>query len=411
MENYDDNGRSAKWKVVDLFSGAGGMSFGFHTHKEFEIIGSVDAQLGKPSSTPGSLQCNSTYEKNIGLSPLNINLKEISPKELKSKLGLGEGDSIDVLSSCPPCTGFSRANPQNHLKDDPRNSLVAKTAQFAIELDASIVVMENARELLKGNFTQHFNSLREQLEENGYKVHAKIHFLNKFGLPQVRERALVIAVKKELPLRTLSELWSDYVVAPEATTVLRTFNELDSGDYPDHKFPNFSSQTVKDRIAAIPADGGSWIDLLKHPDGDELLTPGMKRLLAQGKKGSFPDTYGRMHWDKPAPTIKRECSHIGNGRYAHPEENRLCSVREMATLQGFPYNFKFNGASLSNLYRHIGDAVPPLISHQLAHVCNWILTGQKPKIEEILLPFYHLKPSDITQTSKECQTSMTLFPH
>jgi len=108
-----------------------------------------------------------------------------------------------------------------------------------------------------------------------------------------------------------------------------------------------------------------------------------------------------MAWKKPAPTIKRECSHVGNGRYAHPEKDRLCTVREMAALQGFPNDFILKGAAVSNIYRHIGDAVPPLISYQLAHLSNWILTGEQPKVDEILLPGTNLLPIDIVRKCPE----------
>ena len=100
-----------------------------------------------------------------------------------------------------------------------------------------------------------------------------------------------------------------------------------------------------------------------------LLTPAMARRVARGDLGSHPDIYGRLWWDRPAVTIKRECGHVGNGRYAHPEQDRLCTVREMALLQGFPRDYPFTG-SLANMYRHIGDAVPPLISYQLAALCD-----------------------------------------
>jgi len=72
-------------------------------------------------------------------------------------------------------------------------------------------------------------------------------------------------------------------------------------------------------MQAIPTDGGSWMGLLNDPASAKLLTPSMQRIARERKFGSYPDVYGRMAWDKPAPSIKRECSHVGNGRYAHPE--------------------------------------------------------------------------------------------
>jgi DNA (cytosine-5)-methyltransferase 1 len=120
----------------------------------------------------------------------------------------------------------------------------------------------------------------------------------------------------------------------------------------------------------------------------------MQRRAAAGNLGSHPDVYGRLWWDRPAVTIKRECGHIGNGRYAHPEQDRLCTVREMSILQGFPNDYRFAG-SLSNMYRHIGDAVPPLISYQLAAACRWMLTGERPDPAELILPGGRLSAADL----------------
>jgi len=79
----------------------------------------------------------------------------------------------------------------------------------------------------------------------------------------------------------------------------------------------------------------------------------------------------------------------------------LCSIRELAALQGFPNDFVFNGAAVSNMYRHIGDAVPPLISYQLAHLVNWMLTGEQPGVEDILLPGTNLQRPDIVRKKQQ----------
>ena len=104
---------------------------------------------------------------------------------------------------------------------------------------------------------------------------------------------------------------------------------------------------------------------------------------------------------RPAPTIKRECAHFGNGRYTHPSQDRLCTVREMALLTGFPDTFKFSARGLSNMYRHIGDAVPPIVSYQLAAVADWILTGERPKLKDALLPGTHLTAADLVPVGEQ----------
>jgi DNA (cytosine-5)-methyltransferase 1 len=106
-----------------------------------------------------------------------------------------------------------------------------------------------------------------------------------------------------------------------------------------------------------------------------------------------------MWWDRPAPTIKRECAHVGNGRYAHPEEHRLLTVREMAVLQGFPFDYQFRARSLSNRYRHVGDAVPPLIAWQMSALAEWMKTGIKPEPEEWVMPKTVLRLQDIERVS------------
>lgn len=390
--------KKEKWTVIDLFSGGGGMSYGFHHHLGFKIVGAADAQVAKPSSGRGTLECNSTYFSNIGVHPLEEDLSVVEPAVLRGKMG---NHRPNVLIACAPCTGFSRTNASNHLRDDPRNSLVARTADFVTAFRPDILVMENARELLRGNFTHHFQILRDRLIDQGYQVTAEIHFLDRFGLPQRRERALVVAARRPLAVHTLDELWQGWKVRREATTVKRAIGRLPrlkAGDTDPmdqwHASPSLGATGLR-RLRAIPHNGGSWINVREHPEADELMTPAMKRYVAKGDFGSHPDVYGRLWWDRPAVTVKRECGHTGNGRYAHPEQDRQCSVREMAILQGFPETYQFAAASLSNMYRHIGDAVPPLISFQIAHVCAWILSGKKPLIQSAVLPGTQLNAADI----------------
>ena len=123
---------ASRFNVVDLFSGAGGMSYGFSKHPAFRIIAAADAELGKPSTGRGKLQCNSTYAKNIRITPARIDLSGLAPGEIIEALGLLHNLKVDVVVTTPPCTGFSRANPQNHVRDDRRNSLVRKSADFAV---------------------------------------------------------------------------------------------------------------------------------------------------------------------------------------------------------------------------------------------------------------------------------------
>jgi DNA (cytosine-5)-methyltransferase 1 len=393
-----------RWTVLDLFSGAGGMSYGFHAHPNFEIVGAADAQAGKPSSGFGALGCNATYEANIGIVPQEKNLAGADPSEICQAVN-PTSTHINILSACPPCTGFSRTLAHNHLRDDSRNSLVGEVAGYVDLLRPEIVIMENSRELVMGRFSMHLQGLMANLSKMGYAILARTHFLNEFGLAQKRERAVIIAVRDSLPLLGLEDLWSGYRINQKATHVRRAIWELPAvypgevhPDDPMHVAPELGLENRR-RLAATPHDGGGWTDLARDSEAYELLIPSMKRRAMVGDFGSHPDVYGRLWWDRPSATIKRECAHIGNGRYAHPEQDRLCTVREMAILQGFPKTYAFVG-SLTNRYRHIGDAVPPLISYQLAALSKWILTEEQPAPDEMILPGCHVSSEDMEAGSK-----------
>jgi len=411
--------RCHPWTVIDLFSGAGGMSYGFQQHPQFRVIGAVDAERAKPSAKPGTLACNATYAANVGVTPLAADLATLDPAAVQ-KAFLGNGRPLSVLLACPPCTGFSRTLPVNHSVDDPRNSLVQRSAAFVAALQPTIFLMENVRELINGNFQHHYAALNASLMDLGYVVHGAVHRLNQFGLPQKRERAVIIAVRPPFTLHTLDELWAGFSVQPAATYVRRAISDLPpvsaGAECPSdrmHIAPSLGAANLC-RIAAIPPDGGSWADVRADPAAANLLTGAMHRAVAAGDLGTYPDVYGRLAWDRPAVTIKRECSHIGNGRYAHPTQNRLCTVREMAILQGFPRHYQFVAASLANRYRQIGDAVPPLISYQLARLCEWILTGSKPAIADLVLADTHLQPTDLQPTTRPVSqvawTQQSLLP-
>jgi DNA (cytosine-5)-methyltransferase 1 len=384
------------------------MSYGFARRQPFKLIAAVDAEKAKPCEGFGKLGCNATYRANIGLDPSDRDIAAIDPSEFLSELsrvspGFVRG-SLTALLCCPPCTEFSRAKPANHLADQPGNSLIARCASFVEAFFPEFVVMENARELICGNHPRHYHGFVRRLEKLGYEVRGGVYLLTKYGLPQIRERALIVASRIS-PARDLDDLWEGWDILPRATTVRHAIGHLAAiplAAGTAHEAPGFASDLVRRRMEAIPANGGSWSDLAAHPKADELLIDSMKRRIARNDIGSHPDVYGRLCWDRPCVTIKRECSHVGNGRYAHPEQTRLLSVREMALLQGFPDTYLFPSSSLTNRYRHIGDAVPPLISFQLSALVHWMKTGTRPEPTDWILPGCSLRFHDVFKSGTDC---------
>jgi DNA (cytosine-5)-methyltransferase 1 len=385
--------------VVDLFSCGGGMSAGFSGRSDWRLAAAVDLEVAKPSGkSSGETGCNDIYFANHGIRPILADLATLPPASFRELSAL-EPREISCLISCAPCTDFSRANPSNHLSDRERNTLVGRSGDFIADLLPEVFIMENARELINGNHPQHWQRLKQRLVDLNYDVREDVHFLTRFGLPQVRERALIIASRVG-PARTLEDLWEGWEVPSQVTTVRSALSRLDEwlqshdDDEYGSAYPG-TTPAVTARLAATPPDGGSWVDVATNPTTRYLCTPDCLRRWESKKLGSHPDVYGRMWWDRPAPTIKRECAHIGNGRYTHPELNRLLSVREMATLQGFPFTYKFPTLSVANRYRAIGDAVPPLIAWQIAACVEWTITGRKPEPEEWVMPNTSLRLKDL----------------
>lgn len=357
--------------VVDLFSGSGGMSCGFARQGGFRLIGAADLEVAKPTHGIGATSCNSTYERNLGLQPLAADLSQAAPSDISTHFGFAPSD-VDVLISCAPCTGFSQKQARNHVKDDARNKLVERTALFAEIWRPKYVVIENVKELLRGRHKHHFQSLCRDLMALGYEVEADVHDLAHLGLPQSRLRALIIAkLGDTFPL--------NFPRIQRVRTVRDAIGHLPAlaageahPDDPMHLCPSMNAHSLA-RLRAIPKNGGSWTDIpeeLAH-----LRIPSMN----VEKPGSFPDIYGRLAWNRPAPTVTRECSHPGNGRYCHPEQDRLLTVREMSLIQGFPEDYYFIG-SLSFKYRQIGDAVPPLVSRMIAEVVSADAHGRQANL-------------------------------
>lgn len=391
---------ASDWTVADFFSCGGGTSAGFARRRGFRLVGAVDLELAKPSGGVGASDCNATFEANHGVAPLNRDMMELSPEEFAEIVGLRKG-ALTVMISCAPCTDLSRTKPANHLVDSAKNSLVGRSGDFVEGLMPEIMFMENARELIQGNFRHHHDALVRRLHALGYDVRSDVHLLSRFGLPQIRERALIVASRIG-KARTLEDLWEGWTVRSEALTVRSALTRLatwqahrrEERDVDGACFPGMGKAVVE-RLAATPRNGGSWLDLARDPAKRHLLTRDCLRRWTERDLGSHPDVYGRMCWDRPAPTIKRECAHVGNGRYAHPQEDRLLTVREMAALQGFPFDYRFPARAVANRYRHIGDAVPPLIAYQVSALAAWMKTGRRPKPADWVMPASVLHVKDV----------------
>ena len=333
-------------QVLDFFSGAGGTTLGFAAINEvmpvFHFLAGCDIN---PMSA-------ATYGGNFGTPTVCEDILKIADTPMSiqaflNNIGFNKNKPT-ILIGCAPCQGFS-SHRKKHWddKDDERNSLVVAFSRIVSEINPDVFVMENVPEFLSKRYWRYFSKAREGFFAAGYTVKQNIYNAAEFGVPQERFRCIIIGMKKEFLLPEGYFSPEQYKTVRNAIEGLRPLEAGDS-DQTDvlHKAVGHKKSTV-DVIKKVPHDGGS----LPEGEGPECLS----------RVKGFYDVYGRLSWDKPAITITHYARNPASGRFTHPVQNRGLTAREAARLQSFPDGFIFEGKS-DDIYRQIGEAVPPLLS-------------------------------------------------
>lgn len=363
-ESYKDN----PIQLIDFFSGAGGTSLGFaainNVIPAFKMLGGCD--INKVSAQ--------TYSHNYGTYEINQDILELAYEAgkleaLLENLGF-EKKKPTVLIGCAPCQGFS-----SHRKkywdeeDDVRNSLILAFTHVVEKINPEVIVMENVPEFLSKRYWSYFSAAKTHFEKCGYIVKQNIYNAAMFGVPQERFRSIVIGMKKEFLMPV------GYFEPTEYRTVRDAIGELPEvaagvtcPTDPMHKSAAHKKSTI-DVIKQVPHNGGN------RPAG---VGPS-----CLDKTAGFSDVYGRLFWDRPAITITHYARNPASGRYTHPEQDRGLTAREAARLQSFPDGFEFTGKS-DDIYRQIGEAVPPLLAAAVATNILIELVSKSPTVEELM---------------------------
>lgn len=340
--------KKSRIKAVDFFCSGGGMTNGMR-QAGINVVAGID----------NDESCKETYEtNNPGSQFILADVFKLTAVELEKRLSLKKNDDDLVLIGCSPCQYWSIIQTDKTRSKKSKN-LLMEFERFVNHFVPGYVLVENVPGILNKKDRSGLSRFIKNLEKKEYKVHFGIVNMNEYGVPQSRRRFSLLATrlhsepifpipdKKHRPTvrDTIGEQNGFAKVKPGNRDMTR-FN---------HTTANISEKNVL-RLRKTPKNGGSWLD---WADDAEL-----KRLKYRGN--GFVDNYGRMTWDKPAPTITTKFTSISNGRFAHPEENRGMSIREGATLQTFPKNYIFPDQKLSVSARIIGNAVPPLFARKLA---------------------------------------------
>jgi DNA (cytosine-5)-methyltransferase 1 len=330
-------------KAVDFFCGGGGMSYGM-----------LDAGINVLAGIDNEENCRDTYNVNIGQDKfIKADVFELKEEELETKLNLNKNDDDLILIGCSPCQFWSIINTKRDKSTKSANLLI-EFARFVKYFNPGYVVVENVPGVLRKKNESGLEDFIIWLEANNYQVHFEVHNVSEYGVPQSRKRFTLIANRitgeKINPIKKEGKKVTVRDVIGESNG----FSKINDGHKDKSEFLHTVaslSEKNKKRLGKIKKDGGDRLDFANDP---ELQLP-----CFIGKDKWFKDTFGRLWWDRPSPTITTKFFSISNGRFAHPEENRALSLREGATLQSFPKEYKFYGTSNSSIARLIGNAVPP----------------------------------------------------
>ena len=337
-------------QLIDFFCGAGGTSLGFAALNSvvpaFNMLGGCD--INEMSA--------STYSHNFGTPLIHDDITRIAFEEGKlveflNKIGY-DSSKRTVMIGCAPCQGFSSHRKKHwNEEDDVRNSLIMAFAEIVSKVQPDVIIMENVPEFLSSRYWRYFATAKKCYEENGYIVKESIYNAASFGVPQERFRSIVIGMKRDFVLPEGYLAPSQYKTVRDAISHLPPVEAGVASPYDEMHRSIAHKQSTIDVIKQVPHDGGN------RPAG-----VGPKCL---DKTKGFSDVYGRLSWDKPSITITHYARNPASGRYTHPEQDRGLTAREVALLQSFPDGFEFCGKS-DDIYRQIGEAVPPMLSSAIA---------------------------------------------
>ena len=301
--------------------------------------------------------CKETYEaNNPGAEFILEDVFDLEEKKLAKKLDLKKNDDDLILIGCSPCQFWSIIQ-TDKTKSEKSKNLLIEFQRFVKYFNPGYVLVENVPGILNRKEESGLKKFVDDLENDSYVVHYDIVNMNDYGVPQARRRFSLIATRlQDVPIKLSPK--KKKLTLRDVLGEANGFPKIGPGHVDksslQHSTAKLTEINVK-RLKKTRKNGGSWLDWADDPE--------LKRKSYRGK--DFKDNYGRMSWDKPAPTITTKYISVSNGRFAHPDENRGISVREGATIQTFPKNYEFRTASIASAAKIVGNAVPPAFAKTL----------------------------------------------
>lgn len=345
-----------KFKILDLFCGAGGFSCGIDSIDDFNTVIGVDfdknvLETFKNNIKPVYTICGDLTDENVR----NDIIKK--SKEL----------GVNMVIGGPPCQGFSLKG-KNLGLDDPRNFLFLEYVKIVKEINPEVFIIENVKNLVQACDGYFIKQILSEFHKLGYIVNYGVLNALNFGVPQHRERTIIIGSKSKsisLPkgnenFVTVKDAISDldYLCSGEGTFESDYLHEPLS-EY--QRLMRLNSTRLYNHVATSHSNIALQKLALIPPEGDKKSLP--KELHGKQK---FSTTWSRLIWDSYSPTIDTRFDTPSNGRNSHPVLNRAITPREAARIQSFPDTYIFYGKKCS-VCKQIGNAVPPLLAKAIGN--------------------------------------------
>jgi len=324
-----------------------------------DVLGGVDI----------ASDCKETYEFNNRPSVfLEKDISSLDAESMCDIFGIHRGDPRLIFVGCSPCQYWSKIRTVRS-KSEKSAFLLKEFERIIGAFLPGFIVLENVPGL-RSNPQSYLPFFITFLRQAGYSFSDDVIDTSKYGVPQHRHRYLLIASRHHHSV-TLPKGEEDVVTVRQVIGEENGFARIPAGHTDSSQFMHSSSDLAPlnlRRIRMTPHDGG---DRLSWKDDSELQLGAYK-----GRDDIFKDVYGRIRWDRPAPTITTRFNSLSNGRFGHPEEDRALSLREGASLQTFPTSYQFFGTNRNAIARQIGNAVPPLLARRIgAHLIRLVEDG------------------------------------
>lgn len=351
----------SSWKILDLFSGAGGFSLGFE-QANFDSILAIDKWEDAIKTY------NTNRAQNVGTTRDICDFSDDEINQLKLFY-----DVVGVIGG-PPCQGFSMVGTRD--ENDERNNLYLQFVRFVNIIKPKFFVLENVKGLLNMSSGYFKEDIVSRFTKIGYNVNFKVLKASHYGVPQSRDRVFFVGLLKD----EFGKQFFDFNKIQKRTMVstldaLSDLPNLDLGDNPHiyNKKPEngfqeemrIGSNTIHNN--EVTNHTQKTIDIIKMvPDGGNIKDLNPEFYYIRNYNAAFK----RMNSKQPSNTI--DCGHRN---YFHYSQNRIPTARESARIQSFPDRYVFTGTK-SSQYTQIGNAVPPRLAFEIALTLEKYLKGE-----------------------------------